>query len=222
MTAHRVLVVEDDHGLRDVLKRGLVDEGFDVSVAVDGMSAVRSMTGAGADVVVMDINLPDADGRDVCTALRARGIDVPVLFLTARGGLTDRLSGFAAGGDDYLAKPFHVAELVARLQALLKRAVGPAVAVHGDLRLDPSTHELTGPNGSSHLSPTEFRLLATLLASPGSVVRRSQLIAAAWPQGAIVSDNTLDQYVSRLRRKLVEVASGASLDAMKGVGFRLG
>jgi DNA-binding response OmpR family regulator len=221
VTSHRVLVVEDDHGLRDVLKRGLVDEGFAVSVAVDGRSAVQSMVTAGADVVVMDINLPDSDGRDVCTALRARGVATPVLFLTARGGLTDRLSGFAAGGDDYLAKPFHVAELVVRLQALLKRSVGPAVATHGDLRLDPSTYDLTGPQASTPLSPTEFRLLATLLASPGVVVRRRQLIAAAWPQGAIVSDNTLDQYVSRLRRKLLEVRSECSIEATKGVGFRL-
>ncbi|MFF0526717.1 response regulator [Actinomadura nitritigenes] len=122
MTAHRVLIVEDDHQLRAALARGLREEGFTVSTAADGASALRA---AEADAVVLDIRLPDSDGRDVCQALRARGMDAPVLFLTAHDALVDRLSGFSSGGDDYLAKPIHLAELAARLRAALRRA-GPA------------------------------------------------------------------------------------------------
>src|SRR3954471_15638708 len=118
----KVLVVEDDHALRDVLARALREQGFRVATAVDGRAALASAVDS-PDVVVLDIGLPDSDGRDVCAAMRAQGIHAPVLFLTARDGLHDRLSGFAAGGDDYLSKPFHVSELLARLGALLKRTV---------------------------------------------------------------------------------------------------
>src|SRR5215471_7095185 len=122
---HRVLVVEDDHGLRDVVARGLREEGFQVDTAVDGASAIQAVANIGADAIVLDVGLTDADGRDVCAALRARGHDTPVVFLTARDNVADRLSGFAAGADDYLAKPFAFAELVARLRALLRRATDP-------------------------------------------------------------------------------------------------
>lgn len=220
MPTHRVLVVEDDNGLRDVLARGLRDEGFHVVTAADGAAALQAAARTTVDAVVLDIGLPDADGRDVCAALRARGSDTPVLFLTARGNLTDRLSGFASGGDDYLAKPFAFAELLARLRALLRRFVDP-VGVWGDLRLDPSSYAVTGPGGSVMLSPTEFRLLAKLLAAPATVCRRRELIGAAWPAGAIVSENTLDQYISKLRRKLGEVQSQHAIEAARGVGFKL-
>lgn len=217
---YRVLVVEDDHGLRDVLARGLREEGFAVDTAVDGASAVRAVRTEPVDAIVLDIGLPDGDGRDVCTALRARGLDAPVVFLTARDNVTDRLSGFAAGGDDYLPKPFAFAELVARLRALLRRAADPSRA-WGDLLLDPTTHSLTCGEEKASLSPTEFRLLAKLLASPTAVARRRELISAAWPDGAVVSDNTLDQYVSRLRRKLVQTDSGHAIEAARGVGYRI-
>ena len=218
-------MVEDDHGLRDVLARGLREEGFDVATAADGSSAVRAAAEGEVDAVLLDIGLPDADGRDVCIALRSRGVDAPVLFLTARGNLTDRLSGFASGGDDYLAKPFAFPELVARLRALLRRSSDPA-RTWGDLRLDPTRHSMTctDPGGADHeviLSPTEFRLLAKLLAAPGEVVRRRQLTATAWPAGAIVSDNTLDQYITKLRRKLARAESAQSIEAARGVGFRI-
>lgn len=221
MPSHRLLVVEDDHGLRDVLARGLRDEGFHVLTAADGAAALQVAARTTIDAVVLDIGLPDADGRDVCAALRARGSDTPVLFLTARGNLTDRLSGFASGGDDYLAKPFAFPELLARLRALLRRFVDP-VGTWGDLALDPSTHAVTGPHGSVTLSPTEFRLLAKLLGAPTTVVRRRELVGAAWPVGAIVAENTLDQYISKLRRKLGEVHSQHTIEAARGVGFRLG
>jgi DNA-binding response OmpR family regulator len=220
VSAHRVLIVEDDHGLRDVLARGLREEGFEVLTAADGAGALRVAERTPIDAFVLDIGLPDADGRDVCAALRARGSDTPVLFLTARGNLTDRLAGFASGGDDYLGKPFAFPELLARLRALLRRFVDP-ISAWGDVTLDPATHAVAGPTDSATLSPTEFRLLAKLLAAPETVVRRRELISAAWPAGAIVSENTLDQYISKLRRRLGDVQSRQAIEAVRGVGYKL-
>ena len=217
----RVLVVEDDHGLRDVVARGLREAGFEVTTAADGTGALRTAASARFDAVILDIGLPDADGRDVCQAMRAAGTTAPVVFLTARDGVTDRLSGFAAGGDDYLTKPFHIAELVARLQVAVRRSGEPADAGGGDVRVDPAGHDLTGPGGSVPLSPTEFRLLARLLAEPRAVVRRNELVAAAWAHGSIVADNTLDQYVAKLRRKLAEVGTEQTIVTVRGVGYRV-
>jgi len=215
----RVLLVEDDLDLRDVLARALREEGFTVRTASDGRSALASA--ADVDAVVLDVGLPDSDGRDVCAALRAQGVDVPVLFLTAHDGVTDRLAGFSAGGDDYLAKPVHLAELVARLRAVLRRVAGrPASAAAGGLVLDPAAHVLRSGQREVSLSPTEFRLLACLLRNPGDVVRRRELVAAGWPAGAIVADNTLDQYVRKVRRRLDELGV-ARLVTVRGVGYRL-
>ncbi len=169
----KILIVEDDHALRDVLRRGLYDEDFHPVPAADGATALRLAT-ADIAAVVLDIGLPDADGRDVCQALRAGGFHAPVVFLTARHHLTDRLSGFSAGGDDYLPKPFHLAELAARLRAALKRAVPPAAASAGDLVLDAIRHGATVRGTRVALSPTEFRLLATLVAADGDLVRRDE------------------------------------------------
>jgi DNA-binding response OmpR family regulator len=217
----RLLVVEDDAALRSVLRRGLTEEGFEVTVAADGASAIAAAEHQ-PDALVMDIGLPDADGRDVCQALRARGSHAPVLFLTARDAVTDRLAGFSAGGDDYLTKPFHFGELVARLRALLRRSgADPGVAV-GGLRLDPVTHGAHCGEREVSLTPTEFRLLAALAAQPEAVLRRIDLIRAAWPDGAIVHDNTLDQYIARLRRKLRELEADAAIVTVHGVGYRLG
>ncbi|MEU1160287.1 response regulator transcription factor [Streptomyces sp. NPDC090075] len=217
---HRILVVEDDHALRDVLRRGLAEEGFEPVPAADGATALR-LTDHGIAAAVLDVGLPDADGRDVCQAMRAGGFAAPIIFLTARHGLTDRLSGFSAGADDYLPKPFHLAELVARLRATLKRAAPPAMARAGDLVLDATRHRARVGAVDVDLSPTEFRLLATLAAAGGTLVSRRDLVRAAWPDGAQVSDNTLDQYLTRLRRKLREAGSGLSLGTARGIGHRL-
>jgi len=216
----RLMVVEDDDDLRSLLRRGLGEEGFDVTALADG-SAALSHGGDEPDAIIIDIGLPDADGRDVCLALRARGWDAPVLFLTARDSITDRLAGFSAGGDDYVTKPFHFDEVVARLRALLKRTGAPALTDHGGLRLDPVAHAVSCAGNEAALTPTEFRLLAALAAQPGAVVRRRELVRAAWPEGAIVYDNTLDQYVARLRRKLREIAADAAILTVRGVGYRL-
>jgi DNA-binding response OmpR family regulator len=221
MTVFRLLVVEDDSELRSLLVRGLSEEGFDVQAAGDAAAAM-ARTGDVPDALVIDIGLPDADGRDLCQALRARGVDAPVIFLTARDAMSDRLSGFSAGGDDYVTKPFRFDELVARLRALLRRSGADPATTLGALRLDPVTHAITGDDGEVSLTPTEFRVLATLAASSGAIVRRRDLVLAAWPDGAVVHDNTLDQYVARLRRKLYEVSARAAIETAHGVGYRLG
>ncbi|MFJ6570742.1 response regulator transcription factor [Streptomyces sp. NPDC091292] len=218
----RILVVEDDHGLRDVLVRGLRDEGFDTVPAQTGAVALR-LASATADLAaaVLDVGLPDADGRDVCQAMRANGFLSPVIFLTAHHRLTDRLTGFSAGGDDYLAKPFHLAELAARLRALLKRAGPVEPTANGDVTLDAVRHGMAVGGTEVALTPTEFRLLAALMAAPGEIVRRRELIRAGWPEGSQVSENTLDQYLTRLRRKLRDAGSGMTVTTARGVGHRL-
>jgi two-component system response regulator MprA len=219
-----VLLVEDDGALRHSVARALREHGLQVTTASDGTTALAA-AGPGPETrfaaVVLDIGLPDSDGRDVCHALRARGIHIPVLFLTARDQLHDILAGFAAGGDDHVAKPVHASELVARLRALIRRnAARPEPAATG-LRLDPSGHALAGPAGSQSLTPTEYRLLAALMAAPGAVVRRRSLVLAGWPDGAIVAENTLDQYIARLRRKLAAAGEeGRAIATVHGVGYR--
>ncbi len=218
-----MLVVEDDAALRDVLVRGLRRRGADVTAVADGAAALARFGAdvSSYDVVVLDVGLPDSDGRDVCQALRARGVLTPVLFLTARGQVADLVSGFAAGGDEYVAKPFHFSELVARLEGLLRRhtsALAPDWGVH----LDPATHSLTSRDRRAQLTPTEFRLLARLMAAPAEVVRRRALVLAAWPDGAIVHDNTLDQYLAKVRRKLAAVDPDHSIETVRGVGYRFG
>jgi two-component system response regulator MprA len=217
---HRILVVEDDHALRDVLLRSLRDEDFDAVPAQDGATALR-LAGDAVDAAVLDVGLPDADGRDVCQAIRANGFVYPVIFLTAHHRLTDRLAGFSAGGDDYLPKPFHTMELAARLRAALKRSGSARSATCGDVLLDPVGHSLTVRGTRVGLTPTEFRLLAALMAASGDIVRRRELARAGWPEGAHVSDNTLDQYLTRLRRKLRDGGSALTVTTARGVGHRL-
>ncbi len=217
-----ILVVEDDPELRAVLCRGLQEEGYDAVSVGSGAQMLERVEARRPDALIVDIGLPDADGRDLCQALRAQGMQAPVLFLTARDALVDRLAGFDAGGDDYVTKPFAFAEVVARLQALLRRA-GTETGIEAlGLRLDPVTHAVAGDEQTVPLTPTEFRLLARLLARPGEAVRRRDLIRAGWPHGAIVRENTLDAYVARLRRKLRALADAPAIATVHGVGYRIG
>src|SRR4051794_30227455 len=158
------------------------------------------------DAIVLDIGLPDSDGRDVCQALRTAGQQAPVLFLTARGALTDLVSGYAAGGDDYLAKPFALKEVVLRVEALARRRALPTSPSQG-LRLEPTRFALRLGAAEVRLTPTEYRMLAALTSHPRAVVRRRELVSAAWPDGAYVSENTLDSYMRRIRTKLAEVGA---------------
>lgn len=215
----RVAIAEDDADLRRMLARGLEEEGFEVQAAADGGQLLERVALVAPDVLVIDIGLPDSDGRDVCQALRARGVDAPVLFLTARGALTDRLSGFHAGGDDYLVKPFAFKELVVRLRALVRRGSSGADAPGERLTMNPAQHAVSVDGQTITLTPTEYRLLAKLASLRGEVVRRRDLTAAAWPDGAIVHDNTLDQYVAKLRRKLAAVTFDRVITTVHGVGY---
>jgi two-component system response regulator MprA len=216
-----VLVVEDDDELRGQLARALQEEDFVVETVGTGASALDRVAAGEADVLVVDIGLPDADGRDVVQALRAQGVETPVLFLTARDALVDRIAGFDAGGDDYLTKPFALAELVVRLHALLRRTgAGGAIEAAGIL-LDPVTHSASDRTTAVPLTPTEFRLLARLLSRPGEAVRRRDLVRAGWPHGAIVHENTLDAYVARLRRKLRGLEGAPTITTVHRVGYRI-
>jgi two-component system, OmpR family, response regulator len=223
MLAATVLILEDEAHLRDVLVRSLRAEGFDAGGVATAHELIERMTTAEdpPDLLVIDIGLPDADGRDVCQALRARGIETPVLFLTARDALTDRLSGFSAGGDDYVTKPFDIEEVTARLGALLRRAGGDGPSSHAGMLFDPTERSVEQGGVRLTLTPTEFRLLAALAARQGRACVRLELTRAAWPYGAIVHDNTLDVYIARLRRKLGSLPQPPQILTVHGTGYRL-
>lgn len=214
-------ICEDDPSIRRLLSQALRFSGHEVMSAHNGGEALR-LFGAdtAVDVLVMDIGLPDSDGRDVTQALRSAGQHAPVIFLTALGAVHDRLSGFGAGGDDYLPKPFDVKELIARVEALGRRR-GPVPPIWSGLVLDPSSHAIRTATGEVLLTPTEFRMLAAITSRPGEVVRRHSVIAAAWPDGAVVTENTIDSYIRRVRSKLKSIASPISIETVRGVGFRL-
>lgn len=213
----RVAVCEDDRALRGVLQRALEGDGHSVEATTSGSELLARLEPA-PQLVILDLGLPDADGRDVCVALRARGLDAPVLMLTALGGMHHKVSGFEAGADDYLTKPFDIPELLARVRALLRRTT---VAVTVDeVVLDPTSHQVRRGTAGESLTPTEFRLLGRLISVPGEVVRRHALVAAGWPHGAYVSENTLDSYLRRLRVKLDRLGIAGRVATVRGVGYR--
>ncbi|SEL88825.1 two-component system, OmpR family, response regulator MprA [Streptacidiphilus jiangxiensis] len=203
--------------MRGVLRRALEHDGHTVEGAPTADGLLRRLDPV-PDLVVLDVGLPDADGRDVCVALRARGVDAPVLMLTALDGMHHKVGGFEAGADDYMTKPFDIPELLVRVRALLRRATTTPAPT--GVVLDPAKHVVTYGLLSEGLTPTEFRLLGKLIASQGDAVRRHALVAAGWPHGAQVSDNTLDSYVRRLRTKLDVLGVAERLATVRGVGYR--
>jgi two-component system response regulator MprA len=216
-----VLVVEDDHRLRSLILRGLREAGFHAEGVVTATELLERLPHVDPDALLIDVGLPDADGRDLCQTLRAQGFSAPIMFLTARDAMPDRLTGFAAGGDDYLTKPFNFAELVARLHALIRRGGSDNVAQIGALRLDPTRHGITCGDETVELTPTEFRIFARLAARPGDAVRRRELVQAAWPEGAIVHENTLDVYIASLRRKLATLPGAPVIKTIHRVGYSI-
>ncbi len=217
----RIGICEDDPAVRRVLTDAFKMSGHEVVIARNGAEAVSNLAvDSGCEVLVIDIGLPDSDGRDVCQALRAEGQHAPVLFLTALDAVHDRVSGFHAGGDDYVSKPFAISEVLVRIEALVKRARPLPETVSG-LRLDPARYSVRHGEQSAQLTPTEFRMLAAIAGEPGAVVRRRAVVAAGWPDGAMVSENTIDSYVRRIRVKLEAVASPVALETVRGVGFVL-
>ena len=214
-------VVEDDASVRRVLSDALKMNGHEVVMARNGQEAMRNLTpSSGVDVLVIDIGLPDADGRDVCQALRTEGQHAPVLFLTALDAVHDRVAGFNAGGDDYVPKPFALSEVMVRIEALHRRTRPVPTEVTG-LHLDPDRYAVRHGDLEQRLTPTEFRMLAAIAAQPGTVVRRRAAVVAGWPEGAMVSENTIDSYIRRLRVKLAAIDSPVSLETVRGVGFVL-
>src|SRR3954469_3490375 len=200
----RVLVVEDDPGLAAVLARGLEEAGYAVDSAADGSTGLWLGTENEYDVVVLDLGLPDLDGLCVLSRLRAVGAWAPVLVLTARDSLSDRVSGLDGGADDYLLKPFAFAELLARVRALARRAARerPCVLAVGDLSLDPATRVARRGDVEIRLTATEFALLECLMRYPGQVLARSRLIENVWDMAFDKDSNVVDVYVGYLRAKV--------------------
>jgi len=229
----RVLLVEDDPAISEPLARALVREGYDVDVRSDGAGALESAR-RGADLVVLDLGLPDVDGLDVARRLRADGLGVPVLVLTARADEVDLVVGLDAGADDYVTKPFRVAELLARVRALLRRGEPGVVLQAGGVRLDPSSRRawlrsgaadgVAGEDGDDVelvLAAKEFDLLRVLVREAGSVVPRAAIMEEVWGSEWFGSTKTLDMHVSWLRRKLGDdVGDPRYITTVRGVGFR--
>jgi two-component system, OmpR family, response regulator MprA len=220
----RLLVVEDDPQVRAMLTRALRYEGFEVAAACDGAEAMAALRASPPDLLLLDLLLPDADGVDLCGRLRDAGDPVPILMLTARDTVTDRVAGFEAGADDYLVKPFSTAELVARVRALLRRARDRPPATMrrlGDLALDPATHEVHRGARVVALTRREFDLLALFLDNPGTVLARERLLTEAWGFQSPVETNAIDVYVGYLRRKLEEGGEPRLIHTVRGVGYVL-
>jgi two-component system OmpR family response regulator len=219
----RVLVVEDDVKMAAAIRRGLRFEGIVVDVAGAGEEAIRLVGATDYDAVLLDVMLPDVDGFETCRRLRSQGAWVPILMLTARDAVEDRVRGLDTGADDYLTKPFSLAELLARLRALARRGPveRPAVLEVGDLRLDPATHEVWRGEHRIDLSAREFALLETFMRRPGRVLTQLQLLEAAWDLGYEQRSNVVEVYVRYLREKIDRPFGLESLETVRGVGYRL-
>jgi two-component system, OmpR family, response regulator len=219
----RVLVVEDDVRMAAAIRRGLRFEGLVVDIAADGEAALRTVGAVDYDAIVLDVMMPGLDGFETCERLRRDGVWAPVLMLTARDAVEDRVRGLDGGADDYLTKPFSLAELTARLRALVRRGPTerPAVLEIGELRLDPSTREVWRGDAEIHLSTREFALLETFMRRPGHVLTQMQLLEAAWDLGYEQRSNVVEVYVRYLREKIDRPFGVASIETVRGVGYRL-
>jgi two-component system OmpR family response regulator len=219
----RILVVEDEVKMAGLLRRGLVEDGHVVDVARTGDDALWMGQVVEYDAIVLDLMLPGVDGVGVCRSWRENGVWSPVLMLTARDGVQDRVAGLDAGADDYLAKPFSFAELLARLRALARRGAAerPVELEVGDLRLDPATRQVWRGDAEVALSGKEFALLETFMRRPGDVLSRVQLIEHAWDYAYESRSNVVDVYVRYLREKIDRPFGRRSLETVRGVGYRL-
>jgi len=219
----RVLVVEDDLRMAGLLKRALEEEGHAVDVAGDGPDGLWMATEFPYGAIVLDIMLPGFDGFEVCRRLREAGVWSPVLMLTARDEVGDRVRGLDVGADDYLVKPFSLLELAARLRAITRREdhPRPVMSTVGDLRLDPSSKRAWRGDTELHLSPKEFSLLELFLRHPGVVLTRSQIIEAVWDFAYEGTSNVVDQYVKYLRHKIDTPFGRRDIETVRGMGYRL-
>jgi two-component system OmpR family response regulator len=219
----RVLVVEDESRMADVIRRSLAKEGLAADVAARGEDALGMAAGVDYDAIVLDVMLPGMSGFETCRMLRERGVWAPVLMLTAREAVEDRVLGLDSGADDYLVKPFALAELHARLRSLARRGrpERPAVLEVGDLRLDPARREVRRGEMEIDLSAKEFALLETLMNRPGEVLSRIELIDHAWDIAYETRSNVIDVYVRRLRDKIDRPFGRGSIETVRGAGYRL-
>jgi two-component system OmpR family response regulator len=219
----RVLVVEDEAKMASLLRRGLAREAYAVDVADNGVDAIWLATENDYDAIVLDVMIPAPDGFEVCRTLRERGRWAPVLLLTARDSVADRVTGLDAGADDYLPKPFSLEELAARLRALIRRVPSerPSVLAVDGLRLDPATHTVERDGVPIELSPKEFALLRLFMRSPGTALTRTELLEHVWDFAYDGTSNVIDVYVRYLRSKIDRPFGLESIETVRGVGYRL-
>jgi two-component system response regulator MprA len=225
----RILVVDDDRAVRESLRRSLQFNGYQVETAGDGQQALESVTTARPDAMVLDVMMPRLDGLEVCRRLRSTGDDLPILVLTARDAVSDRVSGLDAGADDYLPKPFALEELLARLRALLRRSSNEhddaerarATLKFADLELDPGTRDVRRGERAISLTRTEFALLELFLAHPKQVLTRGRILEDVWGYDFPTSGNALEVYVGYLRRKTELEGESRLLHTVRGVGYVL-
>lgn len=222
----RVLVVDDEASLTDLLQMALRYEGWEIKTAADGSSAIATARDFRPDAVVLDIMLPDIDGLQVLQRMRADGNDVPVLFLTAKDSLDDRIAGLTAGGDDYVTKPFSLEEVVARLRGLIRRSTLTAnatespVLVVGDLQLDEDSHEVRRAGRLIELTATEFELLRYLMRNPRRVVSKSQILDRVWDYDFGGKSSVVEIYISYLRKK-IDAEGSPMLHTVRGAGYMI-
>jgi two-component system, OmpR family, response regulator MprA len=223
----RILVVDDDRAVRDSLRRSLEFNGYEVDLAGDGLDALDRIAARRPDAVVLDVMMPRVGGLEACRRLRSDGDDVPILVLTARDSVADRVAGLDAGADDYLVKPFALEELLARLRALLRRSAtpdpsgAPAVLSFADLTLDPATREVTRDGRVIRLTRTEFSLLELFLRHPRQVLDRARILEEVWGYDFPTTANSLEVYVGYLRRKTEAEGEPRLLHTVRGVGYSL-
>lgn len=229
----RILIVDDEPAVREAIRRSLVFEGYETELAADGIGALEQVEAHRPDVIVLDVLMPRMDGLTTARRLRSSGVTTPILMLTARDTVGDRVTGLDAGADDYLVKPFELDELLARLRALLRRSSYAAAAaergadphdqslVFGDLRMDPTTREVTRAGRTIELTRTEYTLLELFLAHPRQVLTREQILKSVWGFDFEPSSNSLDVYVMYLRRKTEAGGLPRLVHTVRGVGYVL-
>ena len=219
----RVLIVEDQVKMAGLIRRGMRSEGIAADVAIKGEDALWMAEATDYDAIVLDIMLPGIDGLEVCRRLRASGVWSPILLLTARDAVSDRVAGLDGGADDYLTKPFSFAELLARLRALVRRGAAerPVELRVGDLRLDPATHGVWRGEVEISLSAREFALLQAFMRRPGEVLSRYALLEQVWDYEYENRSNVVDSYVRFLRRKIDRPFGADSIETVRGMGYRL-
>ncbi len=225
--AVRILVVDDDRAVRESLRRSLSFNGYSVELAQDGVEALEAISSDRPDALVLDVMMPRLDGLEVCRHLRSTGDDLPILVLTARDSVSERVAGLDAGADDYLPKPFALEELLARMRALLRRRAAPEETAENraltfsDLSLDPVTREVTRGDRAISLTRTEFSLLEMLIANPRRVLTRSRILEEVWGFDFPTSGNALEVYVGYLRRKTEAEGEPRLIHTVRGVGYVL-